>query len=174
MGRFVLMRGRRDLAKGEPHEIIVPPGPGGRPGERVLAPSRSFYAPRLARDLSREDFRVLLDRNGTSLAAVCLGPMEERGTPEEGAREALNHFVGPAVSMDDRLTPDIVGGQAAVHYHFTFPSGRRLSEWHFGYQGWRFVAGVLKPEGNPKDAVAAARQVLSTWKWVERGAQAGK
>jgi hypothetical protein len=167
--QVALARQRFVLAKGETHEIVVPPGPSGRPGERVLAPTTSFYSPRLTPDGAREDFRVLLDRAGTTLASVCLGPVAERGDAEDSALRTLGRFNVAVASVRDRLTGDTVAGLPALRYQINFRSGV-LTEWKFSHRGWLFVAGVLERGGDVDGGIAAAREVLSTWEWVTEDA----
>jgi hypothetical protein len=59
------------------HELVIPAGPGGRPGERLVAPSRSLHPLDIGPDGTRHDFTVLVDRYGSSLKALCLRPASD-------------------------------------------------------------------------------------------------
>jgi hypothetical protein len=159
-------RQRIVLGSGEPQEIVVPPGPDGRPGERLRAPSRSFHPPLITPDGAREDFRVLLDQKGTTFASVCLRTVVERGGPEESARFTLGRRMPGAGSVDSRLTADTVAGEPAIRYCLEFPSAL-LTEWKFSHRGWLFVVGVRDRSGDPQATIEATREVLSTWEWLD-------
>lgn len=150
------------------HEVVVPPGPSGRPGERVWAPSRSGHPPRLTPDLAREDFRVFIRRDGSYLGAVCLGPTSERGDVDESAEQTMNSFVGR--TGDPRLVqplPDgAVAGARARRYRIEF-ARTTLDEWKFEHAGWLYVAGILR-RGRYRDdgLIDAGQRVLDTWTWL--------
>lgn len=164
--RLVLARERLVLAKGETHEIFVPAGPAGQPGERVLAPARALYSPRLTPDGAREDFRVLLSQDGTSFASVCLGTVADRGNPEDNARSSLARRKPATGSLTNDLSAETIAGESAVRYRIHLRWGP-LTEWKFSHRGWLFVVGVLDRGNDPNAAVASAREVLSTWEWVD-------
>ena len=159
--RLAFARQRLVLAKGGTHKVVVPSGPDGRPGERLLSPTPSFYSPRVVSSGTREDFRVLLDQHGTTLASVCLGPVAERGDPEESMRKTL----GGVFPGSEPKTP-VIAEEPALRYCLTFNSGE-LTEWKFSHREWLFVTGVLTRGLNPEAAVETAREVLSTWRWIE-------
>lgn len=82
---------RRNSKEGAEHEIVVSPGPDGRPGERLIAPSPSLWRPRVVPG-GRNDFSAFLDREGSTLQGVCLGRVTERGDPEISARDTVELF----------------------------------------------------------------------------------
>lgn len=150
------------------HEIVVPAGPGERPGERVMAPSRSAHPPRLTPDRAREDFRVIVGRGGSSLAAVCLGPVNERGDPDSSVEYSLNSIAGRLgdPEVGHRLPDAKVAGIHALRYRIRLPSAT-LDEWKFAHDGWLYVAGVLwtRPD-RENDVLATGQRVLDTWTWL--------
>ena len=150
------------------HDVLVPAGPDGRPGERLRAPSRSLYAPRgLGRDGSREDFRVLVGEGASTFAAVCLGPVAERGDPESSAWRTLRHLDRKGFSDSSRVLTDTVAGEEAFRYRVLLRS-QLLLEWKFAHAGWLFVAGVrCGTSDNEFDVVGRARDALDTWRWAE-------
>lgn len=148
------------------HEHVIPPGIGGMPGERLQAPSLSFYAPRTTIDNCREDLRVLITPKGSTLAVVCLGRVSDKGDPLSSARYTLTRvdpFADPA-----SIEPDTVAGEAGVRYRMQLKAYRSLIEWKFAHAGWLYVAGtsVYKNDDEAK-AEARAREVLATWQWLD-------
>jgi hypothetical protein len=133
------------------HVIEIPAGPGGRPGERLLAPNPSLHAPwPLGPDGSRSDFRFLIGRRGSHFGAVCLGPAAARPHWEAAGVEA-----------------DPLGGERAWRTRLEFPRSV-LIDWRFARGGWLFAAGVLCRAGDrePK-MVERAEAVLATWEWID-------
>jgi hypothetical protein len=160
------MRRRHLLAKGGTHEIIVPRGPNGQPGERLLSPTPSLYRPRVVGCGSREDFRLLLDLQGTTLASVCLGTVAERGDPEESVHRTLERRAFHGYGRDSPIVAERIVGEEALRYRLVFGTGV-LTEWKFSHRGWLFVVGVLDRGPDPAATVARAREVLSTWHWLD-------
>ena len=163
-------RRRTEFSDSLMHEVVVPAGPGGRPGERLLATSSSVYGstyvPRLASDDSRSDFIVVVGRHST-VAAVCLGPVCERGEPRERAIRASASLSAWSGTECAAFADDTVAGERAVRYRVIRPDGA-LTEWQFTRDGWAFVAGVHCRYGDDEvDALRLAGRVLSTWHWIE-------
>jgi len=150
------------------HEIVVPPGPSERPGEKVWAPSRSGHPPRLTPDKAREDFRVFIRRDGSFLGAVCLGPVSERGGVDESAERTMRSFVGRTgdLSVAQPLPDATVAGIRAERYRIQF-ARTTLDEWKFEHAGWLYVAGVHR-RGRYRDdgLIDAGQRVLDTWTWL--------
>jgi hypothetical protein len=149
------------------HVIEIPAGPGGRPGERLLAPNPSLHPPwPVGPDGSRSDFRFMLSRRGSSFGGVCLGPVSERGEPLASARHSILNFMqrGWAAADPER---DLVAGEPAWRNRLQFPHSV-LVDWHFAHEGWLFVAGVLgRSRDRESTLVERARAVLSTWRWID-------
>lgn len=145
------------------HELVVQPGPDGRPGERMLAPSRSFYAPRLTPDGCREDLRVLLTATGSTFAVVCLGHISQERDPYSSARHTLSFHpsVDPAV-----IEPETVAGEEGVRYRIPLNTGTLLSR-KFVHAEWLYVAGALvRRSDDEREAEQRARDILATWQWL--------
>jgi hypothetical protein len=135
------------------------------PGERLLAPSLSFYAPRMTPDNRREDLRVLITSAGSTLWVVCLGRVSEKGDPLSSARYTLTRldpFAEPTA-----IEPETVAGEAGVRYRIRLKGNRCLIEWKFAHAGWLYVAGALVYKNDDEaKAEDRARDVLSTWQWL--------
>jgi hypothetical protein len=159
------LTGRRtEVADGLVHELVVPAGPDGRPGERLLSASRSLYEPRRpGPDASREDLQVLIGR-GSTFAAVCLGRVAEQGTPREAAWATIRAF-GIKGFPSSSPVEEEVGGLATWRYRAAI-NDKRLTEWKFAHAGWLFVAGALCSSPDDEQAmVDQARAMLATWRW---------
>lgn len=150
------------------HKVVVPVGPDGRPGERVIAPSRSLHPPRLTPDQAREDFRVFVGNGGSFLGAVCLGRVGERGDPDASVEHTLDSMAGLFGDVDrwDLLPDAVVAGIRARRYRLRFNTAT-LNEWKFAHAGWLYTAGVLRfwPD-REHDVVVAGQRVLDTWTWL--------
>jgi hypothetical protein len=147
------------------HEHVVPPGPEGMPGERLLAPSRSFYPPRMTIDNCREDLRVLITPAGSTLGVVCFGRVSDKGDPLSSARYSLTR-VAPDLDPDEVIEPATVAGELGVRYRRPLNVYRCLIEWKFAYDGWLYAAGALVRK-NEAEAEARARDILATWQWLD-------
>jgi hypothetical protein len=149
------------------HEHVVPPGPDGMPGERLLAPSRSFYAPRMTPDNCREDLQVVITPAGSTLAVVCFGRVSEEGDPLSSARYTLMR-VSPFLDPEAVIEPETVAGEAGVRYRQPLKAYRCLIEWKFAHAGWLYAAGALVYKNDDEaKAEDRAREVLSTWQWLQ-------
>ncbi len=137
------------------------------PGERLLAPSRSFYAPRMTPDGCREDLRVLITPAGSTLGVVCFGRASEKGDPRSSARYSLTRGA-PVLDPEEVIEPATVAGEAGVRYRRPLNVYRSLIEWKFAHAGWLYGVGALVYRND--DEVRAedrARDVLSTWQWLD-------
>jgi hypothetical protein len=149
------------------HEHVVPPGPSGMPGERLLAPSRSFFSPRMTLDGCREDLRVLISPAGSTLSVVCLGRVSKKGDPLSSARYTLTR-VSPFLDPEAVIEPATVAGEAGVRYRQPLNVYRCLIEWKFAHSGWLYGAGALVYKNDDEaKAEDRARDVLLTWQWLE-------
>jgi hypothetical protein len=158
-----------------PHRLTVPDGPDGRPGERLMVPSLSLYEPRIGPDGSREDFRVLVDRHGSTLAAVCLWRAAGMCEVEEAAWGTLTRTLVKGMQGADKPISDRVAGEHAFRYWFGL--GRwRVTEWKLAHAGWLYVVGVFNwaPDAEQQLTVARAREVLETWTWLPEPATADR
>jgi hypothetical protein len=157
----------RRFSGGALHEIVVAPDPNGMPGERLLAPSLSLHPPRsdpFGKRLEREDFRVMLDRRGSTLAAVCLHEIANEIEVEESAWSSLSRLLeGFAGRYEvDRTT---IAGERA-HGYTVIGATSVLTDWKLGHNGWLYVIGVLSPGRNVRRherAVERGRAALATW-----------
>ena len=147
------------------HELRIPAGPDGRPGERLLAHSASMYEPRMCPDDSREDFRVFVGREST-FAAVCLGRVGERGEPLESARRSIYGISAWPGTESAAIAHEEIAGEPAQRYRVILNSGA-LTEWKFAHDGWLFVAGVFsRSRDDEAETVRRSQAVLSTWRWL--------
>jgi hypothetical protein len=150
------------------HEIVISPGPDGRPGQRLLAPTPLVYAPRRPHrvDGNRDDLTVLLSRRGSWLKAVCLGPVAERGAPPEVIRDIVRDFDRCGFPLTSEIEQDVIAGEPATRARFMLPFGA-LIERHVARDEWLYAIGVGVRRGDDEAAVAdLARRVLETWRWT--------
>src|SRR3954471_5128205 len=75
------------------HTVTVPTGPDGRPGERLLLPSRNAWNGEITPDGARHDCQVILSRRCSLLLVVCLGPVSERGDAWASANFSIDAIV---------------------------------------------------------------------------------
>ena len=155
---------RRTFEEGAEHQIVVDPGPDGRPGEQLIAPSPSLWRPRVGPG-ARNDFCAFLDREGSSLQGVCLGRVSERGDPESSARDTVKHFAAKSWVALGPTTGEQVGGAAAFRYWVAFPGGS-FTEWKFAHDGWLFAVGAWNRAADEDVTIMRARQVLDSWQWL--------
>jgi hypothetical protein len=155
------------------HELVIPDGPDGRPGERLLSASRSFYTPRVLADDSREDFRVMLDEHRSTLAAVCLRRIERPEQIEESAWHTLKRAIDGRFEGDYILTPTRIAGETAYGYSVVLRIGV-LNEWKLAHAGWLYVVGVLNraPAREREATIQRALDALDTWTWLPAAANA--
>jgi hypothetical protein len=150
------------------HELLIHEGPDGRPGERLLTTSQSLHPPRVGSDGSRKDFRVLLDRHGSTLAAVCLHPVGAPADVEEEAWRTLRHVLDLGAEGTYDVTPDRVAEERAYRYSVVLRSGV-LTEWKLAHGGWLYVVGTLSWAPPEEREITDRRtlEVLRTWKWLD-------
>jgi hypothetical protein len=156
---------RTRFKEGTEHEIVVPPGPDGRPGERLVAPSPSLYRPKLVPG-ARNDFSVFLDSSGSTLRALCVGRVAERGEPERSARDTLTHYWANGWVALKPTTVERIGGEKAFRYSATLPAGTDLTEWQVARDGWLYIVGVLNRAPDNAVTIMRARQALDSWEWL--------
>jgi uncharacterized protein YndB with AHSA1/START domain len=147
------------------HSVTVPAGPDGRPGERLLLPSRNAWNSEISRDGARHDCQALLTRRGSLLLVVCLGRVSDRGDPWVSAY----HAIDSSSRMRTRsgvLAPeaDAVAGLPAVKYALGQRNGETLYEWKFDQEGWLYAVGILMRPGDAA-ALEIGRRALSMWRW---------
>lgn len=136
------------------------------PGERLLAPSLSFYAPRMTPDNCREDLRVMITPVGSTFGVVCLGRVSDRGDPLSSARYSLTR-IAPHLEPAAVIEPETVAGEAGVRYRVPFNTAD-LIERKFAHAGWLYVAGTHVRKGDDEaKAEDRARDILSTWQWLD-------
>jgi len=155
---------RTRFKEGAEHEIVVAPGPDGRPGERLVAPTPSLYRPKVVPG-ARNDFSVFLDPHGSTLQAVCVGRVAERGEPESSARDTLEHFWAKGWVALEPTTVERIAGEEAFRYCADLPGGR-LTEWKFAHDGWLYVVGAFNHAPDDAATVVRARQALDSWEWL--------
>jgi hypothetical protein len=155
------------------HEIVIPPGPDGRPGERFWAPSRSLHPPMPPGvDGSRWDVRVVLSRRPSALTVVCLGPLSERGDPEAAAYHTIRAFAERGHTSASAVEAEQVAGEAGVRYQIEL-GNKALVEWKFAHQGWLFVAGAMcHPKDKFDKLLRLTRNIFQTWEWLDAPAVA--
>lgn len=147
------------------HHISVPPGPGGRPGQQLVAPSRSAHVGVVSEDGSRSDCAVLIGPAGSALLVVCLGRVEHMGTPRQSAMHTIS-AIGSGAGKLQLMGTDVIAGRPAERYMIALNRGARLLEWKFEYGGWLYAVGaVLHPKDNAEDVETLGRAVLATWRW---------
>jgi hypothetical protein len=150
------------------HDVTVPPGPDGRPGERLHAPSRSSYHGVLAADGSRNDASFWLSRSGSQLTVVCYGREAEQGSPDQHLRSCVeNLHRALEAELIDGPHDTVVAGEPARTCRFRFRTGSVLTDYRFSHQGWVFGCGVLHRRGDHTDVDDLARATLDTWEWID-------
>lgn len=169
-GHAVLWNARRRVAfaQGMETALVIPPGPGSRPGERLLSFSESFFEPKLHDDGVRGDFRTLVGSGGSTVSAVCLGPVTDHGTPRESAAKALAEARVDELTKAQELKDDRIGGEPAVFFRLAGTAPCVAYDWRFNRGGWAFSAGVLCQRGDDEASVLQrTRALLGTWEWIE-------
>lgn len=149
------------------HEVVVPAEADGRPGELVSAPSRPLEPPRIGRNGSRVDFRVLADEHGSPLTAVCLWPTTGSRDAEESAWTLLAKLLRDGFDGTYEVSVERIAGELAYRYSVVLNAGT-LTEWKLAHGGWLFVLGVLNraPAQDAEATLARTRDVLATWRWL--------
>jgi hypothetical protein len=161
-------RKRTDFSGGPlTHELLIPGGPEGRPGERLMAASRSLYQPRITRDNCREDFRVLLDGDGSTFASVCLRHAHGPRPAEETAWTTLQHYLDKGMKGAYEIAEDRIAGETAYRYSVGLRTGA-LTEWKLTHAGWLYALGTISraPAREQEATVRRTLDVLNTWTWL--------
>jgi hypothetical protein len=151
--------------EGREYEVVVPPGPDGRPGERLTTPSPSLHRPRVVQG-SRSDFGGMIDRHGSTITGVCLGRVADRGNPSTSARDTLAHFWEKGWIALTPMSVEEIGGEEAFRYQIALPSGARLTEWKFAHAGWLYAVGSRNRAHDEDITLSRARSILDTWEWL--------
>ncbi len=151
---------------GAQREVVVPAGPGGRPGERLVAPSRSPQVGVVGTDGSRTDATVVLTERGSRMVVVCHGPAADHGDPETHLTDAVERLRRHGRRLGT-TTETKIGGEAAVVARLVRPDGAALLEHRFVREGWLFGVAVESEPGDAAAAEAVARDVLDTWEWLD-------
>ena len=153
------------------HELVVPAGADGRPGERVLTPSRPLFPPVLASDGSRDDFCVLVGRARSAVAAVCLGPVDVRGDALASAHATIENLSAEGFRTVQAPRADPIGVLDAVHYRMRRRRSE-LDEWRFSHDGWLFVATLNRRYDDLEfPTLTLTRRMLGTWRWLSADGQ---
>jgi hypothetical protein len=144
------------------HAVVVPRGPDGRPGEKVLATSKPVHPPTVGPDGSRNDFMVVVGARGSTLAAVCLGTVENRGDPYETSVAVQDKWEFPCSAVVE----DEVAGLPAYRYRLTI-NEKSLTEWKFAREGWLYAVGLLCTRDDDElDMAGRSRRILDSWRWI--------
>ncbi len=165
-----IRRRRLGFAPALTHRVEVAPGPGSRPGERLLAPSRSAYAPAMSEVCgSRRDLAVMLGPRGSGLLVVCLGLVAERGDPWETA-----WHTPPMSGLEILQSPVLtrMAGEDAVFYRVGMASGAVLHEWKLDRDGWLFAIGIQQSPRDDPAATLLGLRALDTFRWIDPPAEA--
>src|SRR5450759_3812112 len=105
------------------HDIVVPSDADGRPGSRLIAPSRSPYLGVINSDGSRSEFVVLIGAS-SALQAVCFGPADDRRNLESRCELAINSIemigAGRCIAQP---TPATIAGLPALTYKIRLTRG---------------------------------------------------
>jgi len=133
-----------------------------------MAASRSLYAPRICRDNSREDFRVLIDEHGSTLAAVCLRQSSGPTDVEESAWKSLRRMLDVGGEGTYELTAERIAGETAYRHSTVLRRGV-LTDWKLAHAGWLYVVGTFSwaPAEQHERTRQLAREALETWRWLD-------
>src|SRR4051812_12350147 len=100
-GDWIMLRQRRRMrfAGALVHRVVVPAGPGQRPGEEILSPSLPAHVSRMFDGHeARQDFGVMLGKRSI-LQAVCLGPSRPGDQADVFAARAIGNLQGSAGAL---------------------------------------------------------------------------
>ncbi len=170
---FALRKWRRraTFTEGARYEIVVPHGPDGRPGERLVVPSPPIVRVKVIPG-ARYEFLVVLDRHGSTLNALCFGRVADRGEPEQSARDTVEDFWKNGWAELTPVVAERVGGEDAFRYRAALPHGE-LTEWKFAHDGWLYAAGAINRAPDEVVTGMRARAVLDTWEWLDDADRTG-
>jgi hypothetical protein len=150
------------------YAVSVPPGPAGRPGERVFLPSRSPYVGVISADDSRSDFAAFLSRNGSAIVVAMLNREASAAyTLKDGGMRTLRNVtnMGAGVAVSDPQ-PDTMLGHEAVRFTYRLNSGLTVTDWNLIRDGWLYMIGLhVVRKDQPQDVQPLFRAVLNTWAW---------
>ena len=132
------------------HVVTVPPGPGDRPGERLVGPSRAFFPPTVAACGSRNDLVVALGRRAR-LTVVCLGTLADRGDPWSSWQFTIGRLAELGI-------PCVAG-----------PSLTRIADEHAVRYSYALSSGVRRRPGDD-EASRLGEVALETWSWIDEPA----
>jgi hypothetical protein len=153
------------------HEVVIPPGRSGRPGERFLAPGDSTHPPwpELPGG-SYGDFQIRLGRRGSFLTGVCFGTVADRGDPERHAVRAMS-IAADAGSRITHFGLSEVAGEDACVYRRHFPRSV-LVEWTFAHDGWLFGTGaVIRKREDVRLWIRRVSEIHASWTWIDAPAR---
>lgn len=149
-------------------EVVTVPDAGPCSAFSFASPVPSQLAPQpAAADGSRSLATVPLDDDGSAFLVVCLGTVQDRGSPQEAAEAA-------AAGMPAGLTPEPARVERRdpfgdmVRLDTAFGSGRRLSDWYVERQGTLFVVGYLRSVDGAdavRESDVVVEQMLASWRW---------
>ena len=111
----------------------------------------------------------MVDRQGSTLAAVCLHPIADEAEVEESAWSSLSRLA-EGFGGSDGVERTTIAGEAAYGYTLIGATSM-LTDWKLGHDEWLYVVGVWSPGRNArrhKRAVERGRAALATWEWLER------
>lgn len=148
------------------HRTTVPPGPDGRPGERLMTPSLNQHASHIAIDGSRNDLAIRLGPRGSMLFGVCLGVQDGDG-PTASAEYTIAQFkhrrIGSCIETPSNTR---MVGCDAVTYVLQRNNGQILREWKFLREGWLFGVGILRHPSDRRGVESLGLKSLDTWQWI--------
>jgi hypothetical protein len=167
-------RARRESGFGDllVHEVSVQPGPGGRPGERVLSYSRSVYDPQRPRPEHdghlRHDFRVLVGHL-TTLSVECMGPTSKLGDAQEATRRGVERSAEKWDQHPTEVLPQTVAGEQAYRLRYSRKAGAgNYWTWRLAHNGWLYEIALIRSARDDEDEMLRrAYQVLGSWRWVD-------
>lgn len=151
-----------------PHQIIVPAGPDGRPGERAvssLAPV-PLASPQPDGDGLRGDFTIV-SPGGGFVTARCLGPVGRLGDAAAYASDGPARFEDRGWVRVGEVEPATLGGAAAFRHRAAARQGE-ARVWNADRAGWLFEVMAFLSVAGDVDAVAgAAELVVRSWIWTD-------
>jgi hypothetical protein len=154
------------LSREPRHRTTVPPGPDGRPGERLITPSLNQHASQIATDGSRNDLAILLGHRGSMLFGVCLGVRDGTG-PTASAEHTIAQFKNRRIgSCIEAPSNTKMVGCDAVTYVLQRNNGQVLREWKFLQEGWLFAVGILRHPRDRRGVESLGLRSLDTWQWI--------
>lgn len=149
-------------------EVVTVPEDGACPGFSFASPAPSRFAPQPASaDGSRSLATVPLDDDGSAFLVVCLGSVQDRGSPHEAAEAAAAGMPTGLTTEPARVERRDPFGDM-VRLDTAFGSGKRLSDWYVERQGALFVVGYLRSVDGAdvvRESDVVVEQMLASWRW---------